>query len=79
MPQILFADYSPFALGYRWVAECLKRGIYFSARHNRFLSAARGERESADMLQATDEAFASRRRTRRGLNPSHRRTELGSK
>lgn len=57
MPQILFEDDPDFRVGYGWVSECLKRGVYLSPYHNMFLSSAHSEADIAQTLAATDEAF----------------------
>ncbi|WP_068876442.1 MULTISPECIES: aminotransferase class III-fold pyridoxal phosphate-dependent enzyme [unclassified Phenylobacterium] len=57
MPQILFEDDPDFRIGYGWVSECLKRGVYLSPYHNMFLSSAHSEADIAQTLAATDEAF----------------------
>jgi glutamate-1-semialdehyde 2,1-aminomutase len=69
MPQILFEDDPDFRIGYGWVSECLKRGVYLSPYHNMFLSSAHGEAEIAQTLAATDEAFEALKKRVGGLEP----------
>jgi glutamate-1-semialdehyde 2,1-aminomutase len=58
MPTILFDDDSDFAIGERFAAEALKRGVYLHPRHNMFLSAAHSADDIDFALEATREAFA---------------------
>lgn len=59
MPQILFEEDPDFRIGYGWTVESLKRGVYLSPYHNMFLSSAHSEKDIAQTLEATDEAFAA--------------------
>jgi len=58
MPQILFEGDLDFRVGYAWVTECIKRGVYLHPYHNMFLSAAHTADDIAKTLQATNQAFA---------------------
>lgn len=69
MPQILFEDDHDFRLGYGWVTECLKRGVYLHPYHNLFMSAAHGESEIKETLAATDLAFEAVKKRRDKLEP----------
>ncbi|HAH63863.1 MAG TPA: glutamate-1-semialdehyde 2,1-aminomutase [Treponema sp.] len=40
-----------------WVAECVKRGVYFTNHHNHFLNASLSDDDIAYTLDAADEAF----------------------
>jgi glutamate-1-semialdehyde 2,1-aminomutase len=59
MPTILFEDDTDFAIGERFAAEALKRGVYLHPRHNMFLSAAHSADDIDFALEATREAFAA--------------------
>jgi glutamate-1-semialdehyde 2,1-aminomutase len=61
MPTILFDDDADFAIGERFSAEALKRGVYLHPRHNMFLSAAHTVDDIDFALEATQEAFAALR------------------
>jgi glutamate-1-semialdehyde 2,1-aminomutase len=61
MPTILFDDDADFAIGERFSAEALKRGVYLHPRHNMFLSAAHTVNDIDFALEATGEAFAALR------------------
>lgn len=67
MPQILFEDDPEFRLGYGWVTECLKRGVYLSPYHNMFLSLAHGEAEIEFTLDVADQAFQAVKANRSNL------------
>jgi glutamate-1-semialdehyde 2,1-aminomutase len=67
MPIVLFEDDPDFRVGYGWVSQCLRRGVYLSPYHNMFLSAAHTEVEIAQTLAATDEAFEALKRSRANL------------
>ena len=69
MPQILFQDDPDFRVGYGFVTEALRRGVYFSPYHNMFLSAAHGDEELNFTLEATDDAFAALAAGREALAP----------
>lgn len=69
MPQILFEDDPDFRLGYGWVTECLKRGVYMSPYHNMFLSAAHEAKDIGVTLTNTDSAFSQLKRNRSTLMP----------
>jgi len=59
MPTILFEDDADFAVGERFSAEALKRGVYLHPRHNMFLSAAHTADDIDFALEVTREAFAA--------------------
>jgi glutamate-1-semialdehyde 2,1-aminomutase len=59
MPTILFEDDADFAIGERFSAEALKRGVYLHPRHNMFLSAAHTADDIDFALEVTREAFAA--------------------
>jgi glutamate-1-semialdehyde 2,1-aminomutase len=59
MPTILFEDDTDFAIGERFSAEALKRGVYLHPRHNMFLSAAHTVDDIDFALEVTSEAFAA--------------------
>jgi glutamate-1-semialdehyde 2,1-aminomutase len=59
MPTILFEDDPDFAIGERFAAEALKRGVYLHPRHNMFLSAAHTVDDIDFALEVTREAFAA--------------------
>lgn len=62
MPQILFDEDPTFKIGYGWVSECLKRGVYFHPYHNLFICDAHSEADIDATLAASEEAFAALKR-----------------
>jgi glutamate-1-semialdehyde 2,1-aminomutase len=59
MPTILFDNDADFAIGERFAAEALRRGVYLHPRHNMFLSTAHSAADIDFALEATREAFAA--------------------
>lgn len=51
------ADDDSLDLHQRWIAECVRRGAYFSSHHNHFINAALTEADIARTLDIADEAF----------------------
>ena len=64
MPQILFQDDPGFQLGFAWVTECIKRGVYLHPYHNMFLSAAHTPEDIKHTLEVTDIAFSALKKNR---------------
>ena len=40
-----------------WIAECVKRGIYFTNHHNHFINASLSDSDIAETIAVADEAF----------------------
>ena len=51
------ADDPSLMLHQRWVAECVKRGVYFTNHHNHFVNYSMREKELDFTLEVADEAF----------------------
>lgn len=64
IPQILFHDDPDMRLGYAFVSECLRHGVYFHPYHNMFLNGAMTGDDIAKTLSATERAFATLKETR---------------
>lgn len=79
MPQILFEDDPDFRVGYGWVTECLKRGVFLHPYHNMFLSAAHDEAEISATLDITDQAFEAVKKRIDQLSPHPVLTQLLSR
>ena len=58
MPVILFDEDAERRKGWLFCSEALKRGVYMHATHTMFLSAAHGEADIDQALDATDAAMA---------------------
>lgn len=51
------ADDPSLRLHQRWVAECVKRGVYFTNHHNHFVNYAMRDKELSFTLEVANEAF----------------------
>ena len=45
-----------------WIAECVKRGIFFSSHHNHFMNYAISDADIKHTIEVADEAFKSLRK-----------------
>ncbi|HRY53851.1 MAG TPA: glutamate-1-semialdehyde 2,1-aminomutase, partial [Spirochaetia bacterium] len=48
-----------------WVAECVRRGVFFTNHHNHFINTALTDEDIAFTLEVADEAFAVVAKARR--------------
>ena len=51
------ADDPTLSLHQEWVAECVKRGVYFTNHHNHFLNASLSDADIAETVAVAEEAF----------------------
>lgn len=51
------ADDPTLMLHQEWVAECVKRGVYFTNHHNHFINAALTEEDVKETVEVAEEAF----------------------
>lgn len=51
------ADDPSLMLHQRWVAECVRRGVYFTSHHNHFINASLTDDDITKTLEVADEAF----------------------
>lgn len=51
------ADDPSLMLHQRWIAECVRRGVFLTSHHNHFINAALTEPDIARTLNVADEAF----------------------
>lgn len=51
------ADDPTLMLHQAWIAECVKRGVYFTNHHNHFINAALTDEDIAETIEIADEAF----------------------
>ncbi len=42
-----------------WIAECVKRGVFFTNHHNHFINAALSEEDIRETIEIADEAFTA--------------------
>ena len=64
MPSLFYlrlADDPSLRLHQAWVAECQKRGIYFTNHHNHFINAALSDEDIRETIEIAGEAFAALR------------------
>jgi len=52
------ADDDTLMLHQEWIAECVKRGVFFTNHHNHFLNYALSDGDIAETVSIADEAFA---------------------
>lgn len=52
------ADDPSLRLHQEWVAECVKRGVFFTNHHNHFINAALSDADIEETLAVADEAFS---------------------
>lgn len=60
MPSLFYlriADDPTLALHQEWIAECVKRGIFFTNHHNHFINASLSDADIAETLAVAEEAF----------------------
>ncbi|HBL84538.1 MAG: glutamate-1-semialdehyde 2,1-aminomutase [Clostridiales bacterium GWF2_38_85] len=51
------ADDPTLMLHQKWIAECVKRGVFFTSHHNHFVNAALSDEDIAETIEIADEAF----------------------
>ncbi len=52
------ADDPTLMLHQEWIAECVKRGVFFTNHHNHFINASLTDADIQETLEIADEAFA---------------------
>ncbi len=52
------ADDPSLMLHQAWIAECVRRGVYFTSHHNHFINAALSDADIAETVEIAKEAFA---------------------
>ena len=57
MFYLRIADDPSLVLHQRWIAECVKRGVYFANHHNHFVNYALTDEDMRHTLEVADEAF----------------------
>ncbi len=51
------ADDPTLMLHQEWIAECVKRGVFFTNHHNHFINASLTDKDIAETIEVADEAF----------------------
>ena len=41
-----------------WIAECVKRGVFFTTHHNHFINYALSDEDIAETISVAEEAFS---------------------
>ena len=52
------ADDPSLMLHQAWIAECVKRGVFFTNHHNHFINASLTDKDIKETIEIADEAFA---------------------
>ncbi|MGM9522007.1 MAG: aminotransferase class III-fold pyridoxal phosphate-dependent enzyme [Oscillospiraceae bacterium] len=52
------ADDPSLMLHQEWIAECVKRGVFFTNHHNHFINASLTDADIAETIEIADEAFS---------------------
>ena len=61
MPSLFYlrlADDPSLMLHQEWIAECVKRGVFFTTHHNHFINYALSDADIAETIAVADEAFS---------------------
>ena len=57
LPYLRIADDPSLRLHQQWIAECVKRGIFFTNHHNHFINASLSDADIQETIEVADEAF----------------------
>ena len=57
LPYLRIAESDNLMLHQRWVAECVKRGVFFTSHHNHFMNAAMTDEDIRVTGEVAREAF----------------------
>ncbi|MBQ4605577.1 MAG: aminotransferase class III-fold pyridoxal phosphate-dependent enzyme [Clostridia bacterium] len=61
MPSLFYmrlADDDSLMLHQRWIAECVRRGVFFTSHHNHFINASLTDRDIDETVEIAKEAFS---------------------
>ncbi len=58
LPYLRIANDESLMTHQRWIAECVKRGVFFTNHHNHFINAALSDADIAETIAVADEAFS---------------------
>ena len=64
LPYLRLADDDSLIIHQAWIAECVKRGVFFTNHHNHFINAAMTEQDIKETIEVADEAFEVIKNTR---------------
>jgi glutamate-1-semialdehyde 2,1-aminomutase len=51
------ADDDSLMLHQKWIAECVRRGVFFTSHHNHFINASLTDADIAETVEIAKEAF----------------------
>jgi glutamate-1-semialdehyde 2,1-aminomutase len=57
LPYLRITNTDNLILHQKWIAECVKRGIFFTNHHNHFMNAAMTDADIKETVEIADEAF----------------------
>ena len=57
LPYLRVADDPSLKLHQAWIAECVRRGVFFTSHHNHFINAAMTESDIRETVEVAEEAF----------------------
>ncbi|MBR2323958.1 MAG: aminotransferase class III-fold pyridoxal phosphate-dependent enzyme, partial [Clostridia bacterium] len=57
LPYLRIANDDSLIIHQAWIAECVKRGVFFTNHHNHFINAALTEADIKETIDVADEAF----------------------
>ena len=57
LPYLRLADDDSLIIHQAWIAECVKRGVFFTNHHNHFINAAMSEEDVKETIDVANEAF----------------------
>lgn len=57
LPYLRLADDDSLIIHQSWIAECVKRGVFFTNHHNHFINAAMSEEDIKETIDVANEAF----------------------
>lgn len=57
LPYLRLSDDPSLHLHQQWIAECVKRGVFFTNHHNHFINAALSDEDIQETIDVANEAF----------------------
>ena len=58
LPYLRIADDASLMTHQAWIADCVRRGVFFTNHHNHFINAALSDADIAETVAVADEAFS---------------------
>ena len=57
LPYLRIAESDNLMLHQEWIAECVKRGVFFTNHHNHFINASLTDEDISETVEIADKAF----------------------